>query len=290
MAVETSIAEAVTLSGVGVHSGKPARIVFEPAPVGAGITFLRQDRTAGQGPIPAHVSAVSDARLGTTLRAADGAEAATVEHVLSACAGLGITNLRIVLDGPEAPIMDGSALPYAQALRAAGLQQQSQTRPAIEVLSKVQLIDGPRRAALLPSSTGEGLRLDVSIHFADPAIGSQRLAVNVTPDSFLQEIAPARTFGFLKELQPLRTSGRALGSSYDNTVVFDEGRVVNAEGLRFPDECVRHKMLDVLGDLALLGAPLVADCEAIRPGHALTVGLVRQLLETPAAWRWQDQA
>ena len=282
---QRTIARSARLEGVGVHAGAPAVIEFRPAAPGAGVAFRRADRREGQGPIAAHVSAVADARLGTTLRAADGAEAATVEHVLAAVFGLGLDNLEIVLEGPEAPIMDGSALPYAQALLAAGLVDQGAPAHGLEITAPIWVEEAGRRAALLPDPDANGLTLDVAIAFADPAIGEQRLQMAVTPESFLAGIAPARTFGFLKELEPLRASGRAMGSSFENTIVIDEGRVLNKEGLRFPDECVRHKALDVIGDLALLGLPILGRCEAVRPGHALTVALMKAVLDNPACWR-----
>lgn len=282
---QRTIAAPCRLEGIGVHSGQPATILFRPAPEGAGVSFLRADRTDGRGPIPARVEAVADARLGTTLRSADGAEAATVEHVLAAVFGLGIDNLEIVLTGPEAPIMDGSSKPYAEALLAAGLQAQASPAQAIEIVAPIRVSQGERRAALLPAPAAAGLELSVEIVFDDPAIGAQSLALDVTPERFLAEIAPARTFGSLKDLEPMQRLGRGLGSSFANSIVIDEGRVLNEEGLRFPDEFVRHKALDVIGDLALLGAPVIGRCEAVRPGHALTVALMQAVLAQPEAWR-----
>ncbi len=281
---QRTIAAPTRLGGIGVHSGQPATILFRPAAVGAGVSFLRADRPDAPGPIPARVAAVADARLGTTLRSADGAEAATVEHVLAAVFGLGIDNLEIVLEGPEAPIMDGSSRPYADALLEAGLQDQAAPAEAIEILAPITVTHGERWASLRPAEGATCLHLDVAIVFDDPAIGAQRLELDLTPERFLSQIAPARTFGYLKDLEPMQRQGRGLGSSFDNSVVIDEGRILNVEGLRFADEFVRHKALDVIGDLALLGAPVIGRCEAHRPGHALTVALMQAVLAQPTAW------
>jgi UDP-3-O-[3-hydroxymyristoyl] N-acetylglucosamine deacetylase len=231
------------------------------------------------------VEAVADARLGTTLRSPDGAEAATVEHVLAAVFGLGIDNLEIVLTGPEAPIMDGSSRLYAEALLAAGFQDQAAPADAIEIVEPIGVTHGDRRAALLPAPGRAGLAIAVEIAFDDSAIGTQSLRLEVTPERFLSDIAPARTFGYLKDLEPMQRQGRGLGSSFNNSIVIDDGRVLNQEGLRFPDEFVRHKALDMIGDLALLGSPVIGLCQAVKPGHALTVALMQAVLAQPQAWR-----
>jgi len=282
---QRTIAAPARLEGVGVHSGLPATIVFRPAAEGTGVRFVRADRHHAPGPIPARVEAVADARLGTTLRSPDGAEAATVEHVLAAVFGLGIDNLEIVLEGPEAPIMDGSARPYAEALVASGLHDQAVPAEAIEIVQPVFLELADRRAALLPGTQSEALELSVGIVFDDPAIGTQSLELLLTPEVFLTEIAPARTFGYLRDWAPMQRQGRGLGSSLENSIVIDAGRVLNQEGLRFPDEFVRHKALDLIGDLALLGAPIIGRCETQRPGHALTTALMQAMLAQPHCWR-----
>jgi UDP-3-O-[3-hydroxymyristoyl] N-acetylglucosamine deacetylase len=275
-----TIARAVSLSGIGVHSGAPATLTFAPTAVDSGIVFERPE-----GGVRAHIAQVSDARLGTTLTGEGGVQVLTVEHVLAACFGLGFDNLRVSLDGPEAPIMDGSSLAYAQALTQAGRAAQEAPRRALELLAPVEVREGDKLMRLAPAEGFDGLTLDVAIAFADPAIGAQHLTLELTPERFMSDIAPARTFGFLSDLAPLRASGRALGSSYENTVVVDQGRVLNAEGLRFADEFVRHKTLDLIGDLALLGAPLRARCTAVKPGHALSAAMMRALIAQPTAWR-----
>ncbi len=276
-----TVAQSVSLSGAGVHSGASATLTFSPAPPNSGIVF-----ECPAGEVAAHIAMVSDARLGTTLTAPGGAQVLTVEHVLAACYGLGYDNVRVALSGPEAPIMDGSSLAYAKALLRAGRVAQDAPKRFIEVLERIEVRDGDKRAVLAPAEAYPGLSLDVEIAFDDAAIGRQQLALAVTPEAFLKEIAPARTFGFLSDLAPLRASGRALGSSFENTVVVDNGQVLNPEGLRFADECVRHKLLDVIGDLALLGGPLVAQASMFKPGHALSMALMRAVMAKPAAWRW----
>jgi UDP-3-O-[3-hydroxymyristoyl] N-acetylglucosamine deacetylase len=281
---QQTIARRASLSGIGVHSGEAATLTFAPADAGSGIVFVRPE-----GEVKAVVASVSDARLGTTLTGPAGAHVLTIEHVMAAIYGLGIDNVRVELSGPEAPIMDGSSLAHARALIEAGRMGQPKPRRRLLVLEPVAVEDGDKWAELLPAEGFDGLSLDVAIAFDDPAIGRQQLALDVTPETFTAEIAPARTFGFLRDLEPLRASGRALGSSYDNTVVVNDGRVLNAEGLRFEDEFVRHKMLDAIGDLALLGAPLVGRFRAFKPGHAMSAALMRTLLERTDAWSLSDE-
>jgi UDP-3-O-[3-hydroxymyristoyl] N-acetylglucosamine deacetylase len=279
----------VTFSGIGVHSGAPASVRVKPAQAGAGIAFVRVDGTAPSEPIPAHADFVADARLGTSLRGPDGAEVSTVEHMLAACVGVALDDAVIEMDGPELPILDGAALGYARALSGAGLAEQAMPLQAMEIIAPVAVEDGTKRAALYPRD-GVGLGMDVTIRFADPAIGEQHMALDLTPATFLSEIAPARTFGMMEDVERLRASGRGRGASLENAIVVDQGRVVNPEGLRFPDEFVRHKILDAVGDLSLTGSPIIGLFVAEEPGHAINVALVRQLLATPKAWRWRVAA
>ena len=273
-------------AGVGVHSGAHVRLVLAPAPIDTGIVFVRTDVRGADNVIQAHAASVSDTRNCTTIRNAAGVELGTVEHLMSACAGLAVDNLIVEVDGPELPILDGSSAPFVQVLRNAGLKQQHARQRVIHILEPIEVQVGAKRAALLPPDSFDGLDLDVTIRFADPAIGVQRKRVQLTPESFLEEIADARTFGFLADAQAMRAAGLGRGASMANTLVVDAGRVVNPEGLRFEDEFVRHKMLDAVGDLAMAGAPICGRFVADQPGHALNARLVQALLETPEAWRW----
>src|SRR5690606_13116079 len=216
-----------------------------------------------------------------------GVEVATIEHLMSACAGLGVDNLIVDLDGPELPILDGSSAPFVQVLHNAGLKVQHAPQRVIRILEPIEVRMGAKSAALLPSNGFEGLELDVTIRFVDPAIGVQRRCVQLTPESFLAEIADARTFGFMADVDAMRAAGLGRGASMDNTLVVDAGRVVNPEGLRFDDEFVRHKLLDAVGYLSLAGGPICGRFVADQPGHALNACLVRALLDTPEAWRWE---
>lgn len=274
-------------AGVGVHSGAHVRVALLPAPVDTGIVFVRSDIRDVENAILAHARSVSDTRNCTTIRNHVDVEIGTVEHLLSACAGLGVDNLLVEVDGPEVPILDGSSAPFVQVLLNAGLKQQHASQPVIRILEPIEVRMGPKSAALSPSEGFDGLDLDVTIRFADPAIGVQRRRLHLTAESFLSEIADARTFGFLSDVDALRAAGLGRGASMDNAVVVDSGRVVNPEGLRFEDEFVRHKMLDAVGDLAMAGAPICGRFVADQPGHALNARLVRALLDTPEAWCWE---
>lgn len=273
-------------AGVGVHSGAHVRIALTPAPVDTGIVFVRSDVRTVDNAIRAHANSVSQTRNCTTISNAAGVELATVEHLMSACAGLGIDNLIIEVDGPELPILDGSSAQFVQVLTNAGVKQQHALQRVIRILEPIEVRMGAKSAALMPSEGFDGLDLDVTIRFADKAIGVQRRRVHLSPETFLSEIAHARTFGFLADAEAMRAAGLGLGASMENAIVVDGGRIVNPEGLRFDDEFVRHKMLDAVGDLAMAGAPICGRFVADQPGHALNALLVRALLDTPEAWCW----
>lgn len=286
---QQTIAGPAMCAGIGVHSGAHVRMVLSPAPVDTGIVFVRSDvRGVADNAISACADSVSETRNCTTLRNAAGVELATVEHLMSACAGLSVDNLIVEVDGPEVPILDGSSAQFVQVLMNAGVKAQAAPQRVIRILEPIEVRMGAKSAALMPAQGFDGLELDVTIRFADPAIGVQHRAVRLTPQSFLKDIADARTFGFLADVETMRAAGLGLGASMDNAVVVDSGRVVNPEGLRFEDEFVRHKMLDAIGDLALAGAPICGRFVADQPGHALNARLVRALLDTPEAWRWDN--
>lgn len=282
-----TIAGPAVCAGIGVHSGARVRMAVLPAPAGAGIVFVRLDEKERDARIAAHADLVATTNLGTTLRNADGVEIATVEHFLAACAGLEIDNLLVEVDGPELPILDGSSQPFVDLLLQACLKAQSAPRRRIEILKRVEVVSGSKSAALEPAEQAE---FDVTIRYAGAPIGVQRLRYAPGRDSFLENIAEARTYGFLSDVERLHAVGRGLGASYENTVVIDGDKVVNAEGLRFSDEFVRHKTLDAIGDLALAGAPILGRYVADQPGHELNSRLVKALLAQPDAWRWtQDR-
>lgn len=277
-----TLAAPTVCKGVGVHSGAPVRLTVRAAPVDTGVVFVRTDVVDRNNRVPVSPSAVVDTRLHTVLGNAAGVTVSTVEHVLAAFAGLGVDNAVVELDGPEAPIMDGSASPFVRALDRAGLRPQSAPRRYIEILEPVVVEHGGKRAALLPDHR---FALDVEIAFTNVAVGRQRWMGALDEANFRRELAPARTFGFVSEVEALRERGLARGAGLHNAVAIDGDRVLNPEGLRFPDECVRHKALDALGDLYVLGAPILGRYEARYPGHALNNALARALAERPEAWR-----
>jgi len=276
---QRTIAEKISCTGIGLHSGAPVHLTLRPGRQDTGIVFLRTDSEAAVE-VPARADAVSSTEFATTL--GSGASAvATVEHLLAALYGLGIDNVRVELDGPELPIMDGSAASFVFLIRSAGIFQQRAPRRVLRVRRPIEIVDGARRVSVRP---GRGLRVGYGIDFQHPAIGRQRLPrFQLGPGAFERELARARTFGFLHEVQALWRAGLGKGGSLDNTVVLDDARVLNPEGLRMPDEFVRHKALDLLGDLALVGLPLEGHIEIERGGHALHQQLIRALLETPGA-------
>jgi UDP-3-O-[3-hydroxymyristoyl] N-acetylglucosamine deacetylase len=284
---QTTIARKVSCAGVGVHSGVRARLTLLPAPAHSGIRFVRTDAPEGQGEIPAHAESVSDTQLGTTLSNEHGVSVAVVEHLLAAIAGLGLDNLRIEIDGPEVPIMDGSSSVFYELMMMAGLKTLSAARRRIRILEKIEIREGPKRASLSPA-TGDVLTLRARIEYEDKTIGVQQMALRLAPGMFARDLAFARTYGFARDVEMLRSMGLARGGSLENAVVIDENGVMNPEGLRTEDEFVRHKMLDAVGDLMLAGAPIAGDYDAVQPGHALNNKLVRALLATPSAWCWEE--
>ena len=278
--MQRTIAEKISCTGIGLHSGAPVQLTLHPARAGAGIVFVRTDLTRPVE-VPANHSAVTSTRLATTLGCGD-ATVGTVEHLLAALFGLGIDNVLVEVDGPEIPVMDGSAASFVFLIRAAGIFDQGVPRRSLRIRRPLEVRDGDRLIRIEP---GRDLRVTYSVDFAHPAIGRQQLRDLVIDDeSFESEICRARTFGFLREVEALWRSGLARGGNLDNTVVMDEFRVLNRDGLRWSDEFVRHKALDLLGDLALLGLPLEGHVVVERGGHALHQRLVRALLEQPSHW------
>jgi len=266
----------VACTGIGLHCGRPVRLRLLPAPAEHGIRFARTDVGVEIQATLAHIGSQDHA---TTLNC-DGVSIGTVEHLLAALAGLGVDDVRVELDGPEVPVLDGSATPFVILLHEAGLRPLAVPRQLLRVKEPVEVVHGAKSARLVPS---EHFEVSYAIGFDHPLLRHQALSLRVTPRSFTEQIAPARTFGFLREVELLRKSGLALGGSLENAVVIGETGVLNNK-LRFEDEFVRHKMLDAIGDLALLGHPLVGRLEATRAGHALHAAVATKLLATPGAF------
>jgi UDP-3-O-[3-hydroxymyristoyl] N-acetylglucosamine deacetylase len=268
-------------AGVGLHTGARVRAAILPAPAGSGIVFLRTD-VKGDGRIEARAENVANTRLSTVIANAKGVSVATVEHLMAALYGLGVDNALVELDGPEAPIMDGSAEAFVRLIDRTGRRRQDAPRQAIEILEPIEVTDGSKRAALLPS---ERFEISVEIAFDSAAIGRQRLDMVVDELSFRAGLADCRTFGFLHEVEALQAAGLARGGSLANAVVVDGDVLMNPEGLRRADEFVRHKAVDAIGDLATLGHPLIGRYEGRLAGHGLNNALARALLARPEAWR-----
>jgi UDP-3-O-[3-hydroxymyristoyl] N-acetylglucosamine deacetylase len=273
-------------AGVGLHSGARTSLRLLPGAPGSGIVFRRTDLAGGPVEIPAAHDHVAEMRLNTTLALPGRPDASvgTVEHVMAALAGMGVDNAVVELDGPEVPAMDGSAAPFVFLIECAGVVALDAPRQVIEVLRPVRAEEGEAFVALLPA-TGPGLSIDAEIDFPAAAVRRQSRSLRVTPQSFKADLAAARTFGFAEEIGALRAAGLARGGSLGNAVVVSGARVLNEGGLRFADEFVRHKMLDIVGDLALAGLPLAARVVARRPGHRLNNAVLRALLADPAAFR-----
>ena len=285
--MQSTLSKSVSFTGVGLHGGKPARMAIRPAPAGAGVWFCRVDVSDRDQMIPARHDAVSDTRLCTVLANPAGVSVSTVEHVMAALAGCGVDNALIDIDGPEIPIMDGSAQVFVDAIQTAGLAFTDTPRRALRILSPVMVERGDARAELHPA---DAFAMDFSIAFDDAAIGRQRHAMTLGADGFARNLADCRTFTRLAEIEQLRAHGLAQGGSLDNAVVVDGARVLNPGGLRRPDEFVRHKMLDAVGDLALAGGPVIGRYVGVKAGHALTNTLLRALFARPDAWRWEPAA
>lgn len=277
----TTIAPAI-IAGVGVHTGDRVRLAVRPAPEGTGIVFVRTDITDRDNRIPVLGEAVVDARLNTMIENAAGVRLSTIEHLMAAFAALGISNAVIEVDGPELPILDGSALQFVQLLDRAGFRRQSAPVRYIEILEPIRVQDGDKSAALLPCDRYE---MRFEIDFPTPVIGNQVVDFVVDEDTFRTEIMAARTFGFAHEVEALRRAGLARGGSLENAVVIDGDQILNPGGLRMEREFVRHKALDAIGDLYVLGAPLLGRYEGFKAGHAINNLLVRELLANPQAWR-----
>ncbi|WP_293680423.1 UDP-3-O-acyl-N-acetylglucosamine deacetylase [uncultured Phenylobacterium sp.] len=281
-AFQHTVRSPALFAGVGVHTGAYTRVSVRPAPANSGIVFLRTDVRDRDNRVPAHGQAVCKTQLGTVVGNAADVTVSTIEHLMAAFAMLGVDNALVEVDGPEMPIMDGSSLPFIRVLDRAGLSPQQAARGYIEILDTVEVVDGDKRAALKPA---DGFEMAFEIAFDSAAIGRQAIDLQMDERAFREELADCRTFGFLSDVEGLRAIGLARGGSLENCVVVDGDRVLNPEGLRRPDEFVRHKALDAIGDLYTLGGPLLGRFEGVCAGHGLNNALVRALMARPDAWR-----
>ena len=284
---QTTLQDHVTVTGVGVHSGSPATLTLHPAEADTGIVFLRcgvdgqPDRE-----LRAHHRAVTATEFATVLGDRNGPAVSTTEHVLAALHGVGVDNAVVEVDGPEVPIMDGSAAPFVAAIDQAGIVALPASRRCIQVLKPVRVAKGESYGELRPYL--RGFRIETEIEFDHPLIGRQSFALDVEPDLFRRELARARTFGFMRDVAKLWSAGYALGASFENTVVIAENRVLNPEGVRFRDEFVRHKAVDAIGDLALAGAPLIGAYRSVRGGHRLNHAVLTALMADRSAWTYVE--
>lgn len=284
---QTTLRKRTTVAGIGVHSGLPVTLTLNPAAADSGVVFVRcgingePDRE-----LRATARAVTATELATVLGDGSGVFVSTVEHVMSALCGLGVDNCIVEIDGPEAPIMDGSAGAFVDAVDSVGIVTLAAARRYFKVLKPVRVAKGDAFGELMPYE--RGFRVEVEIDFSHPLIGRQALAIEVEPVSYRREVARARTFGFMRDVAKLWNAGYALGASLENTLVVSDNRILNPEGKRFPDEFVRHKILDAVGDLALAGAPLLATYRSVRGGHKLNHAVLCALMADASAWTWVD--
>ena len=281
MAQQRTLRNSIRASGIGLHTGRKVLMVLRPAPPNTGIVFRRVDLEPAVD-IPARATNVTETRLGTTLAVGD-AGVSTVEHLLSALAGLGIDNCFIELTAGEVPIMDGSAGPFVFLIQSAGIEEQNSAKRFVRVRQSVEVRDGDKWARLDPH---EGFRVNFEIEFDHPVFRrhSQRATMDFSTTTFLREVSRARTFGFMRDLEYLRARNLALGGTLDNAIVLDDYRILNEDGLRYEDEFVRHKILDAIGDLYLLGHSLIGEFTGFKSGHALNNQLLHTLLADATNW------
>lgn len=280
--MQTTLEHAVTFVGTGLHTGRAVRMTVLPAAAGQGVVFRRVDEVAGDRVVPATWDRVIVSPLNTRIANADGVTVSTIEHLMAALAGTGLHNATVEIDGPEVPIMDGSAAEFVRGLVAAGQRQLAAPLHAIRILRPVEVRHGAAVARLDPATT---LQIDFEIDFPDAAIGRQRRILDLSNGAFVHDLATSRTFCRQADVAVMQAQGLALGGSLENAVVYDGDCVLTPGGLRHPDEAVRHKMLDALGDLAMAGMPILGRYTGVRAGHAMTNRLLRALFAAPDAWR-----
>jgi UDP-3-O-[3-hydroxymyristoyl] N-acetylglucosamine deacetylase len=277
---QTTLADQVTLTGIGVHSGKPASITLVPAEAGVGIVFTRTDQE-GAAEVPALWDKVSATALCTVIGDPSREGVATVEHLMAALFGMGVDNLVVEIDGPEMPVMDGSSSAFVEAIEAAGLKKLDRGRRYLKIKKSVRVDTGSAWCELHPY---DGTRFDITIDFDTPLIGRQHFAADITPEVFRDDLCRARTFGYVKDVEQLWKMGFALGSSLENSVAIAEDKVLNPEGTRWPDEFARHKALDAVGDLALAGLPILGLYKSFKGGHKMNHAILVKLFEDPSAF------
>lgn len=274
--MQKTVSSEIKMTGVGLHSGHDINLAIKPAKAGEGITFIRTDVTDKNNEIPALWNQVTDTQLCTVIANDDGVSIGTIEHLMSALRGCGVDNAIIELDGAEVPIMDGSAMPFVKVIDVAGLQTQSAPRKIIKILKEVSVAYDDKCVTLKPSN---GYVFSGEIEFDHPEIGNQRFETQLVNGNFHHDIAGARTFGFLHEVEWMRSQGLAQGGSLDNAIVLDNdgGKILNEDGLRFSDEFIRHKLLDAIGDLYLAGMPILGAYDGVKAGHAINNKILHAL-------------
>ena len=280
---QTTLRSRATVTGVGIHSGAAVSLTLGPASIDAGFIFVRSGADGDDRRVRAVAKSVTSTELATVLGDQQGPLVSTAEHVLAALRGLGVDNATIEIDGPEVPIMDGSSAAFVAAIDQAGIVEQSAARRFIQILKPVRVNRGDAYGELHPHA--RGFRIEVEIDFANPVIGHQDYALDLNPESFRREISRARTFGCMNDVEKLWSAGFARGASFENSMVFDDERLLNTEGLRYADECARHKVLDVIGDLALAGLPLIGGYRSVRGGHKLNHAVLTAMMADRTAWR-----
>ncbi len=278
MRLQNTIKKEIYIEGQGLHTGKKIKMILKPAPCDTGVLFIRTDRANTR--IKASLNAVTDTTFATTI-SLNGVKVGTIEHLMAAFAGLSIDNVYVEIDGPEVPIMDGSSLHFVSRLMETGIAKQAKILSYIRILEPVVVTEGSRQIAVTPY---EGMRITYRLFYTHPAFGEQKLAVDISEMRFVNEIAPARTFGFLKDVEILRSRGLARGGSLENAIVLGDKEVINGSKLRFKDEFVRHKILDAIGDMALIGTPICGHIIANKSGHGLHIKLLRKILLCRKAW------
>ena len=283
MRLQRTLKQKVSFEGIGLHTGRYSKVHLKPAPRDTGIIFIRTDKELA---IKASIGSVTDTAFSTTL-GYNGIKIRTVEHILAVLAGLGIDNLIIEVNGPEIPILDGSSMELTSLILKGGIAKQSKKRPYIRITNPVVLTDGHAEIAAFPHN---GIHITYRIHFNHYLLGEQNLSLELTEESFAMEIAPARTFGFLKDVEYLKANGFARGGSFDNAIILGESGILNSTGLRFKDEFVRHKILDLIGDLSLSGFPIYGHIIANKSGHTTNMKFLKKLLSHPDYWELVSEA
>lgn len=277
MRLQRTLRQEVSFSGIGLHTGRHATVRLKPAPRDSGIIFNRVDRMAV---IRSHIGAVTDTAFATTLGNGN-VKIKTVEHILAALSGLGIDNLIIEVDGPEIPILDGSSTELVSIILQGGIAKQGKKMPYMRIIKPVLMDDGHAEIALFPY---EGRKITFRIHFNHHLLGEQNLSVELNEETFIKEVAPARTFGFLKDVQYMMANGLAKGGSLNNAIILGDDGVLNSSGLRFKDEFVRHKILDCIGDFSLIGFPIYGHILSNKAGHSTNLKFMKKLISCPECW------